>query len=107
VEGGSGTDQWRVLTAGGIFPAWRRDGKELYYTAPDGKMMAAPIDMRGAQLEPGSPVALFQTRIVGGGANLGIGRQFDVSRDGRFLINLDDAASSAITLLQNWHPPTK
>jgi Tol biopolymer transport system component len=41
VEGGSGptTGQWQVSTAGGIHPAWRRDGKELYYLAQDGQMM--------------------------------------------------------------------
>jgi serine/threonine protein kinase len=106
VEGGSGTDQWRVSTAGGICGAWRPDGKELYYTAPDGKMMAALIYVRGAQLEPGPPVALFQTRMVGGGVNVGLGRQWDVSRDGHFLINTipEEAAAYHITLLQNWHP---
>ena len=47
-------------------------------------------------------VAEFQTRIVGGGTAL-LGNQYDVSRDGRFLINtvLEDAGSP-ITLLQNW-----
>ncbi len=30
---------WRVSTAGGTEPRWRRDGKELYYLAPDGKLM--------------------------------------------------------------------
>jgi Tol biopolymer transport system component len=109
VEARSGTDQWQVSTAGGLFPAWRQDGKELYYTAPDGKMMAAPIEVREAQLQPGAPVALFQTRMVGGGINLGLGQQFDVSRDGRLLINTapEGAAASAITILQNWKPPGK
>ena len=38
----------------------------------------------------------------------GQGRQYDVTRDGRFLINtvLDDA-SAPITLLQNWNPEAK
>src|SRR5262249_52820372 len=108
VEGGSGTDLWQVSTAGGIFPAWRPDGKELYYIAPDGKMMAAPIAVREAQLEPGAPVALFQTRTAGGPLNVSLGRQFDVSRDGRFLINTpDEAVASPITILQNWRPLTK
>ena len=37
------------------------------------------------------------------------GRQYDVARDGRFLINtvLDDAAATPITLIQNWKPPAK
>ena len=43
-------------------------------------------------------------QIVGGGVDGQQGRQYDVTRDGRFLINtvLDDAAASPITLIQNW-----
>ena len=71
-------------------------------------MMAVPITATGTTLEPGAPVALFPTRIVGGGVDNTQGQQYDVTRDGRFLINtvLDDA-SSPITLLQNWKPPAK
>ena len=95
--------QWQVSTAGGIHPRWRLDGKELFYLGPDGKMMAAPVTATGATFEAGTPVALFQTRIYGGGAQNGVGRQYDVAPDGRFLINtvLDDAAAP-ITLLLNW-----
>ena len=50
-------------------------------------MMAAPITVTGATLEPGAPVVLFPTRIVGGGVDAGQGRQYDVAPDGRFLIN--------------------
>ena len=103
--------EWRqVSTAGGIAARWRPDGKELYYIAPDGKLMAAPITLKGTSLDPGAPEALFQTRIVGGGANTSILRQqYAVAPDGRFLINVttDDAVTSPITLLQNWKPPTK
>ena len=100
--------QWQVSTAGGIHPRWRSDGKELYYIGPDGRMMGAPITATATTLEPGAPVALFPTRISGGGRDNQQGRQYDVARDGRFLINtvLDDA-SSPITLLQNWKPPAK
>ena len=106
--GGTGqaaSGQWLVSTAGGIYPLWRHDGKELYYVGPNGEMMAAPITATGTTLQPGAPVALFPTRIYGGGVDNGLGRQYDVTRDGRFLINtvLDDG-SSPITLIQNWNP---
>ena len=55
--------QWQVSTAGGIFPVWRPDGKELYYLNPAGAMMAAPITVTGTTLAPGAPVVLFPTRI--------------------------------------------
>jgi hypothetical protein len=73
----------------------------IYYIAPDAKLMAVPISIKGATIEPGTPVALFQTHICGAGSPIGTRQQYDVSRDGRFLINNVeyDAASSHITLL--------
>jgi Tol biopolymer transport system component len=97
--------RWQVSTAGGIFPVWRPDGKELYYLSPSGAMMAASITVTGATLEPGAPVMLFATRIVGGGIDAQQGRQYDIARDGRFLINMEQETGDApITLLQNWDP---
>jgi hypothetical protein len=98
-----------VSTAGGIYPVWRPDGKELYYLNPAGAMMAAPITVNGSTLAPGAPAVLFPTRIAGGGVNTQQGRQYDVAPDGRFLINtvLDDAATPPITLLMNWRPEAK
>src|SRR5438093_9895020 len=102
---GRGGGQWQVSTAGGASPRWVPSGKELDYIAPDGTLMAAPIAVNSANLEPGRPVALFRTTIVGGGTDVGAGTNYDIARAGRILINtvLDDA-SSPITLLQNWHP---
>jgi hypothetical protein len=101
--------QWQISTAGGIQARWRPDGKELYYIAPDGKLIAVPISVNGATLEPGGPISLFQTRIWGGGANATSRWQYDVAPDGRFLINVNTEATvtSPITLFQNWKPPAK
>lgn len=100
--------QWQVSTTGGIYPRWRPDGRELYYIGPNGEMMAAPIMATGTTLVPGAPVALFPTRIFGGGVDNQQSWQYDLTRDGRFLINtvLDDA-SAPITLLQNWNPESE
>jgi eukaryotic-like serine/threonine-protein kinase len=100
--------QRQASTAGGVYPAWRRDGRELYYLDPEGTMMAVPITVTGATLEPGAPIVLFPTRILGGGVDTGLGPQYDVAPDGRFLINtvLGDAAVP-ITLVMNWNPEAK
>jgi serine/threonine-protein kinase len=97
--------QWLVSTAGGIYPRWQTDGKALYYLGSDGGMMAATVTATAETLEFGTPAKLFDTRIVGGGVDTAQGRQYDVTRDGRFLINtvLDDA-NAPITLIQNWDP---
>ena len=100
--------QWQVSTAGGIHPRWRSDGRELYYLSPSGAMIAASIAVTGTSVAPGAPVALFPTRVFGGGTDSGQGRQYDVSRDGRLLLNtLLDEAVAPITLLQNWTPEAK
>ena len=105
---GAAEGQWQVSTAGGVFPVWRPDGKELYYLNPAGAMMAAPITVTGATFAPSAPVVLFPTRIVGGGVDAQQGRQYDVAPDGRFLINtVLDSAAAAITLVQNWNPAGK
>ena len=97
------TGQWQVSTTGGAFPVWRPDGKELYYLNPAGAMMAAPITIAGATVEPGAPVLLFPTHIAGGGVEAQQARQYDVARDGRFLINAvaGGASTAPITLLMN------
>lgn len=100
--------QWQVSTTGGVFPAWRPDGKELYFLNPAGFMMAAPIAVTGTRIAPGEPVALFPARIRGGGEDTGAPRQYDVAPDGRFLINtVLDGPIAPITLLMNWQPEAK
>jgi serine/threonine protein kinase len=102
--------QWPVSTSGGAYPRWSSDGKELYYLDPTGKLMAAPIAAKADSPEVGTPVVLFQTRILGGGVNtVGRNHQYDVAPNGRFLINVltDEAAISPLTILLNWKPPSQ
>ena len=107
--GGSSTragGQWQVSTEGGIQPHWRYDGAELYYINPEGQMMAVQTRVQGTVLELGAPVKLFDTHIYGGGTDVAQGSQYDVARDGRFLINtLLDEATAPITIVQHWKPP--
>jgi eukaryotic-like serine/threonine-protein kinase len=106
---GSSDAQSQISVDGGTYPTWRPDGKELYFLGPGGDMMAAPIAVTGTTLSAGAPAKLFPTRIYGGGFENGLGRQYDVGPDGRFLINseLDAAAAPPITLIQNWNPEAK
>ncbi len=99
--------QWQVSTSGGIQPRWRRDGKEVFYVSPEGKLMAAPVDTKGGVPQIGPSVALFQTRIWGGGTNSTNNQQYDVAPDNRFLMNVttEDAIGQPITLLLNWRSP--
>ncbi|MGH9316914.1 MAG: protein kinase domain-containing protein, partial [Thermoanaerobaculia bacterium] len=94
---------WKVSSAGGSEPRWRRDGKELYYMAPDGKLMTVDVKA-GAKFEADAARPLFQTRRREhiSAADL---FSYDVSADGqRFLVNTDvgEAASSPLTVVLNW-----
>src|SRR4029077_17547921 len=101
-------EKWQVSTAGGIAPRWRADGRELYFVAPDGKLMGAPITASNPKFEAGAPQALFVTRLGGDGSTSFV-PQYAVSRDGRFLISqpVEESGSSAITMILNWSPPKK
>ena len=91
--------KWQISSAGGSMPAWRRDGKELFYLAADRKMMAVPVQI-GAAFEAGTPTALFPARLKSDPD-----RHFDVSADGqRFLVTmpLGEETTPPITLVQNW-----
>ncbi len=91
----------QISTAGGVQPRWRRDGKEIYYVAPDGKMMAVTVAITGNSLKPDPPKTLFQTRIVTTTSGY---HQYDVTADGqKFLINSNvDRDPEPITLYANW-----
>jgi len=103
------TTRTQISTAGGSQPRWRRDGKELFFVALDGRLMAAPLTLNANHLlEAGAPVPLFMTHMPGGAVPSPQKQQYAVSPDGqRFLINtvLDDAVSSAVSLILNWRPP--
>jgi dipeptidyl aminopeptidase/acylaminoacyl peptidase len=98
------TAKWQVSTGGGIQPRWRADGKELYFIAPDGKLMAASITT-GETFAAGRPVALFTVALAPGAGNNK--QEYVVSRDDRFLVNqpLEAPIPKPITLILNWHPP--
>jgi hypothetical protein len=90
----------QMSTAGGVAPRWRRDGKELYYLAPDFTLMAVSIASSGSALQVGAPAPLFQIR----NSESGYPRNYDVSADGRFLVNVstDELSATPITVILNW-----
>jgi serine/threonine protein kinase len=93
-----------VSTGGGVYPRWSRDGRELYFVAPDARMMAARIQATSTTLQADVPEPLFATQKLGGGQNvIAHGHQYDVARDGRFLLNVDvESSGPPIVLRMNW-----
>ena len=56
-----GATKFAVSTAGGEEPQWRRDGRELFYLAPDTTLMAVEVQSRADGLVMGTPQPLFVT----------------------------------------------
>src|SRR6185295_7283675 len=55
--------KWQVSPDGGREPFWRADGRELFYRAPNAKIMAVPVE-KGPSFTAGTPQALFQARFA-------------------------------------------
>jgi Tol biopolymer transport system component len=95
----------RISTGGGIEPRWRRDGKELFYLAPGGRVMAVEVTLE-PEFERGPAKELFKAAIRGGGPRA-FSFHYDVAPDGKkFLViaraQQQAAAPSPITVVLNW-----
>ncbi len=98
-------EPWQVSTDGGMGPRWGREGKELYYRAPNGKVMVADV-AAGPTFQTGTPKPLFQAPpdLSEPGA-LYSSPVWDVTSDGnRFLIPAPVAETSPapFTVILNW-----
>ncbi|HUF24269.1 MAG TPA: protein kinase [Vicinamibacterales bacterium] len=91
----------RISVEGGTYPVWSHDGSEVFFIGPDNRVMAASIRLTDAAAHLGAirPLFTFQFHRVRLDAY-----PYDVSPDGRFLVNtlIEASAPAAISLLINW-----
>jgi Tol biopolymer transport system component len=97
--------KWIVSTSGGTSPHWGPGGDELFYLAPDGRLMAVEIRTAG-DLEFGSPVALFDAPpgLAGSYTDLSVVPQL-VSCDGRrflFVVPTGTPEVPTMNVVVNW-----
>ena len=100
--------RWQVSTNGGYQPKWRRDGKELFYVAPDKKLMVVAVKAEGNKFEVSAPQPLFEMRI--GNLPLTGSAFYDVTRDGRrFIVStaVEETAPTPMTIVLNWNAGLK
>ena len=81
-------------------PNWRGDGKELFYHAPDGRLMAVAVK-GGAGFEASAPAPLFEFRS---GSNNQVTPYYSVTSDGnRFLLStIVQTEAAPLTVVVNW-----
>ncbi|MGH9714438.1 MAG: protein kinase domain-containing protein [Candidatus Acidiferrales bacterium] len=99
----NGNGMWQVSVAGGHWPRWRGDGKELYFVTTHNVLTAVDIQEKGDSLVVGQPVSLFPFRHSLRTYRLGM-IDYDVSSDGkRFLLNAAaDENIRPLSLVVNW-----
>ncbi|HET9862217.1 MAG TPA: hypothetical protein VFP37_02135, partial [Steroidobacteraceae bacterium] len=90
-----------VSPDGGDQPVWRRDGRELFYVDPQGRLRSATVSWRGGAPAFGLPALLPVPPVGFGHWNT----QYDVSADGRQIFVLrfnDDPAPREIGIVVGW-----
>jgi Tol biopolymer transport system component len=107
----AGDGQSKISIAGGEQPRWCCDGKELFFYAADGKIMAVAVTVVSGHrpsFEPGAPHPLFNVPLAD---NLNYAAfEYDVTADGkRFLISSVTGATSVppLTVVVNWDAASK
>jgi serine/threonine-protein kinase len=100
--------QWQVSTAGGEEALWARNGKELFYRAPDGSVMGVSVDA-GETFRAGAPAKIIDSGSYFAGDDTATWRTYDVSADGsRFLLIKGEdnprqaATAQRLVVVQNW-----
>ena len=96
--------EFQISTDGGRIPVWSRDGRELYFISADNKMMAVKINTAGGKFQASVPQPLFDVHMAAG-----LVPNFDVSKDGRFLIPtvVGETSNVPMTVVLNWQAGLK
>ena len=98
--------KWQISRAGGTRAAWRGDGREVFFLAPDGALMSASVDTAG-QFVAGIPRPLFVTGITD--LTNSQNQPYAVSPDGQRVLLIAAPGSKPMTLsaIVNWSAPTE
>jgi serine/threonine protein kinase/Tol biopolymer transport system component len=108
-EGGPASGiKLQVSTIIGRQPRWRGDGREIFYVAGDGKMMAVAVKPSASGLELGAPVPLFDAHLVIAASSPRF--NYDVTPDGQqfyILARDENVKSSPVTVLVDWQAGLK
>ena len=85
-------------------PRWSHDGKELFYIGPDNQLMAVSVDVDSAKTPTSGVTQPLFTPHWSMIPHHPTVRNFSVSRDGRFLIDVLRETVSPVSVILNWKP---
>ncbi len=95
-----GNGRWQVSQNGGTSPAWRADGKELYYAEfsnAQTQLFTMDVVAKGDQFETQNYGRLFPLNHVPAA-----GTNFEVSPDGRRFLMVIQPEAAPVSLVLNW-----
>jgi serine/threonine protein kinase len=95
-----GRPRVQLSSDGGRAPRWRRDGRELFYLSPDGKIMSVGL-LPGAALRALQPRKLFQEVRRTSRPDV----EYDVTADGQRFLMIDpfeDPGAERLTVIAHW-----
>ena len=96
--------KWQISTAGGRFPTWSRNRKELFYQTGDNRIMAVTYSVEGDSFRAGRPRLWSEGRFT----NVSGPRNSDLHPDGkRFAVlkaakNTEALEVTHVNLILNW-----
>ncbi len=91
--------RWQITTKGVLWTGWNKNSKSIDYLSGDYNLSEVKVNPTGESLNPGLPQILFNT------ADKGLGRVFDISKDGKyFLVEFTSGQGTLppLTYIQNW-----
>ena len=97
--GGGTTGKWQLSVDGGGILKWSANGRSIYFTTPDNKVMAVDINENGGSLSPGKPYVVFKP------GNVAILQVYDLNNAGTEVtaaIPSENTLQPSITLISNW-----
>jgi hypothetical protein len=87
-----------ISTNGGQYPEWSPGGRELFYVAPDNKLMAVDLTITADKVRPLAERALFTLPIIDNGFS-----PYDTIDGQRFLVRaVPQQSSPPLTVIVNW-----
>ena len=76
--------KWQISNAGGTFPIWSRNGRELFFRSDDDHIMVVNYQVKDDSLLAGQPRVWSEKRL----ADVGILGSYDVAPDGKRVVAL-------------------
>jgi serine/threonine-protein kinase len=105
-DGKPGPGKWQISTAGGEYPEWSENGRELFYLGPDNRLMVTDYTATtGGSFSSGKP-RVWSDRPI---RKVGLGGSFALAPDGKHVAvfplpetNAEDKDAAHVTFLLNF-----